>query len=334
MLRYCPMLSLSVLILAGGPSRCDVSVATGKPVHALPLAFNVSLVDGWHRSLRENVDGYGAVDLASVTVILSGDSAPDASVMTLESSMGLGCVREPRQHRGTAGVVADQILKDSDRADALILVIEASASPVVDLGPMFARASSASRGSQACVIGESELGRYCGVCMCDRESFGLVPEIGFFDLKEQFLPLLRSTGRKIESVTIAPRALRLRSRADWLAIVEVWASRTLIDGEAGMGDFGLAPSSGHREDGVCVIEPGAVTRGAIISSSIIMAGAVVEPGAVVARSVVGPGAVIAADSVVVDAVVPARQIVESRRSRSSGPAGARRQKNIIGLGGS
>ena len=167
----------------------------------------------------------------------------------------------------------------------------------------------------------------------DRESFSLVPDVGFFDLKEQFLPLLRSTGRVIESVTIAPRALRLRSRAEWLAIVEAWARSSFGVREAEMVDSESALPSDHREDGVCVIEPGAVTRGAVISSSIIMAGAVLEPGAVVAPSVIGPGAVIAAGSVVVDAVVPARARVDSKRGRMSHSSGPRWQQGVATMGG-
>ncbi len=276
--------------------------------------------------------GFASMRLNSVTLISSSDPDPLLSADSCGSQIGLRLVRESRRHRGTAGVVADMLLKDSDCADGLALVVEASASPLVDMGPMFALALRPYAGPQTCVLGESALGRHCGVCLCDRESFSLVPDLGFFDFKEQFLPLLRSKGWEIESVKIAPRALRLRSRAEWLAIVGAWARRFSEDCEAGTVESESMPLSGHREDGVCVIEPGAVTRGAVIASSIIMAGAVVEAGAVVARSVIGPGAVIAAGSVVVDAVVPVGARVDSNSLRISDPSGSRLQRRIAAMG--
>ncbi len=328
-----PMRDLSVFILAGGPSRSDVPVLVERALHALPLASNVSLLDGWCRSLTNSVVGLDAVRLDSMKVISSVDQAFSPSVSGGGIRSRLRLVRESRQHRGTAGVVADQLREESDRADGMVLVVEASASPVVDLGPMLALASRAEAGSQGCVLGQSELGRYCGVCLCDRESFSLVPDVGFFDLKEQFLPRLRSAGRVIKSVSVAPRAFRLRSRREWLAIVEAWARWSSGVCEAGMIDSESTSPPDHREDGVCVIEPGAVIREAVISSSIIMAGAVVESGAIVARSVIGPGAVIAAGSVVVDAVVPARGRVDSNRMRMSDPAGLRLPRGIATMGG-
>jgi hypothetical protein len=327
------MCDLAVFILAGGPYRSDVSVSVERALYALPLASNASLLDGWCRSLAGPALGLDAVRLDSVTVISSADQAFSPSVSGGGVGSRLRLVRESRQHRGTAGVVADQLREKSDRADGMVLVVEASASPVVDLGPMLALASRASAGSRTSILGQSELGRYCGVCLCDQESFTLVPDVGFFDLKEQFLPQLRSAGGAINAVTIAPRALRLRSRREWLAIVEAWAQCAFGVGEGGMGDSESTSPPEHREDGVCVIEPGAVIREAVISSSIIMAGAVVESGAIVARSVIGPGAVIAAGSVVVDAVVPARGRVDSNRMRVSDPAGLRLPRGIANMGG-
>ncbi len=311
------MAELSIFILAGGPSQNDVHMAIGRSIPSLPLASGVSVLEGWCRSLHRSMNGIGSVDLGPVRMISSDDSDLPSSVMGEGSIADLCCVRESRRHRGTAGVVADQLMVEPGGADGLVLVIEASASPVVNLGPMLARASHTTSGSHICVLGASELGRYSGVCVCDRESFSLVPDVGFFDLKEQLLPLLRIRGQVIESVTISPRALRLRSRVGWLKIVEAWATRSVDDCEAGAVDCTSRIPFVHREDGVCVIEPGAVIREAVISSSIIMAGAVVESGAVVARSVIGPDAVIAAGSVVVDAVVPARARVESNTKRMS-----------------
>ncbi len=299
-----------------------------RSLYSLPLASNTSLLDGWCRSVAGPADGLDAVHLDSVTVILSADQDSPPSVSGGGASARLRLVRESRQHRGTAGVVNDQLREESDCADGMVLVVEASASPVVDLGPMLALASRAAAGLPTCVLGASELGRYCGVCLCDWGAFSHVPDVGFFDLKEQFLPLLRSSGRVIETVTIAPRALRLRSRTEWLAIVEAWARWSSGALGGGMIDSGSTSPPDHREDGVCVIEPGAVIREAVIISSIIMAGAVIEPGAVVARSVIGPGARISAGSKVVDTIVPAGASVDSNRMRMSAQPGSRWQRGI------
>ncbi len=323
--------NLSVYILSGGPSQASRFSSLGVAVHKLPVSSELTMLDAWCRSICRSISGLVSVDLGSMTVVLSEE--PDQILATGQNGTfsDLHHVCELRRHRGTAGVVADQVLKDSDR-DGFILVVEASASPVVDLRPMLAVLSRLAARSQACVLSESELGRYCGVCLFDRQSFSLVPDVGFFDLKEQFLPLLRSKGRLIESVTIAPRALRLQSRAAWLAIVEAWGRLSSEDRAAGLIESEPPFRSDHRENGVCVIESGAVVRGAVIISSIIMAGAVVESGAVVARSVIGPGAVIAAGSVVVDAVVPVGARVDSNSLRISDPSGSRLQRRIAAMG--
>ncbi len=327
------MRDLSVFILAGGPLRSDLSLAVGRGLHTLPLASNASLLEGWSHSLAGSVVGLDTVHLDSVTVISSADQDSLPPVRGEDMIPRLRLIRDSRQHRGTAGVVADQLLEESARPDGMVLVVEASASPMVDLGTMLAMGSSATSGSQMCLLGQSELGRYCGVCLCDRESFALVPDVGFFDLKEQFLPQLRSAGRVIKSLTIAPRALCLRSRAEWISIVEAWARWSSGVREGGVIDSESTSPPDHREDGVCVIESGAVVREAVISSSIIMAGAVVESGAVVARSVIGPDAVITAGSVVVDAVVPARARVESNRMRMSVPSSVRLSRRNAAMGG-
>ncbi len=199
---------------------------------------------------------------------------------------------EARAHRGTAGTIADWCVASNleEKEVEWILLIEGSASPAVDLSCL---AKAISEESEFDVIlGISELDRHCGCMLIRRSVFEHVPDLGFFDLKEQLLPVIRETGGRIGGEVIATRALRISDQTSWLQILAAWnARRSSKDGPGSASGERRKPS---------LIMPGARTEGAEIIGSIILNGAVVEPGAVVARSVIASGVRIPAGTVVTD----------------------------------
>lgn len=304
------MWDVDVIFLAGGPRRSPLERQTGWPLHLLPIGEDRNLLVEWRSAIEEAFAESMQMRAGSWQILLSHGQE---SWPTLDLS-GVSSVVETRPHRGTAGALRDN-QSHAGGGSELLLVVELSASPVgVELGPLLENGNAVRVSPCTCVVGESSLGRYCGVALCHRSAFELVPEVGFFDFKEQLLPAIRAAGGEIHPVVIADRARRIRTRPEWLEAVTAWqeirARSELCDDRSSR----VVRQGGGRS----LIDPRAVTAGATIVSSIIMDGAVVEPGAVVARSMIGPGMHVQAgariiDSMVADPVV-GRAVLQRRES--------------------
>lgn len=207
---------------------------------------------------------------------------------------------ERRSHRGTAGVLRDTIDTSAAGNDWLI-VLEASACPAVELGHMIE--SFLEHGGIH--LGISELDRYAGVMILPVRLMSVIPEVGFFDLKEQFLNECIRRGETITGVTIARRAIRVHDRESVLLAVSEWGKK---QGEKQSTD------SGAKTQGFCAIAPTAKVLGATIVSSVILPGAVVEPEAVVARSIIGSNQRVRSGRVVSDRVISTRPTSRRREA--------------------
>ncbi len=210
------------------------------------------------------------------------DGAPNWHVMT-----------DRWPNRGSAGVVRDWDLSVGRTASAeWVCVADGSACPALDLARMF----QCVRTGADCVLAASQLDRYCGCMLVRRKWLQEIPESGFFDLREQFLGRLSAVGAKISSVVVARRSLGSRTRSSWLSSVEAWHAFSVARG----GTVLQSKSGVYRRDGMCVVCPDAIVRGAVIDSSIVLGRATIQPDAVVARSIIAPGAVVRSGEVVVD----------------------------------
>lgn len=293
------MIVVDVVVLAGGPAPPPAAAAIGRPVWSLPIASDCSILEGWMLTVRRALAGVPNVALGDAVVIVSEHEMGGFGRSLLRHDLSVHFAKEMRPHRGTAGVVADEVSQGRFLGSERILILEASASPAVDAGVLLKRGLLGGKvGNNRCVVGESRLGRYCGVAFCDRSLFDRVPGVGFFDLKEQLLPEIGGAGGKIDAVKVADRARRVRSRAEWLGAVQAWHEFT--GRSASVGERRLAPSEGGSDQ--CVISTTASICGATVVSSIVMDEAVVEPGAIVARSIIGPGMRVRAGARIIDAV--------------------------------
>ena len=276
---------MSVVLLAGGPNPLAISQSVGIQIWELPIERELGFAEAWDQKFNE-------AGLEPVTQDLLASVSDNDLPNPVTSNSRWRFHVETRAHRGTAGTIADWcVARNLDEKEVeWILLIEGAASPAVDLSRLFKAISKKS--DFDVILGISELDRHCGCMLIRRSVLEHVPDLGFFDLKEQLLPVIRESGGRIGGEVIARRALRISDQSSWLQILAAWnANQSSKDGPGSGSGERLKPS---------LIMPEARTEGAEIIGSIILNGAVVEPGAVVARSVVASGVRIPADTVVTD----------------------------------
>ena len=285
---------IKVCILAGGPRLAKLSRAVGVPTAGFPIAAQVPLVKAWR------VDSSG-VEIIGRPVLICSNECDNPEEFGIPMSPGIEVVYEQRSHRGTGGVVFDWVHAEPDSADPAhedyshVLVLEASAYPGADLGKLFNMASDP---EYAAVLGISELGRPAGCTIIRRDLIGLIPDRGFFDLKEQWLSAAVGSGKRVGACSVVERAIRIQTLGDWIAAITAFKASLPSDG------IRLASAA----TGVSCVDPTAVTEGAFLSSAVVMKDAVVEPGAVVVRSAIGPGVIVSSREIIVDRVVSTSSI--------------------------
>jgi glycosyltransferase involved in cell wall biosynthesis len=206
---------------------------------------------------------------------------------------------EPRPLRGPAGVLHD--VCRTAPPDAHVLVVEAARFAEVSL--VDALREHAERRADVTVVvnaDETFAGAYVIRCGALRE----VPDIGFVDLREQWLGRMTQAGAEI-IVHRLPGAglLPLRTRRQFLH-----AACIAGDTKPALADD-LEPRCAVLPEGASVgatvVCPGAmIGPGATVIDSILMPGAVVHANALVVRSLVGANASVDAGVELIETVVP------------------------------
>jgi hypothetical protein len=217
------------------------------------------------------------------------------------SSLGVGgrlfeLFPDQAAYRGPAGVVRDAT-RDLPR-DAQVLVVEASRLALTPIRPLL---EAHHRLGCDVTVGTNPDASPAGLFVLRVETLDQVSDVGFVDLKEQFLSKLVAAGRDIRVHVLAPPAMgAFRTRAEFLAAVlsseQATADHPVARG-ASPGPVALA-----RE---CFVDPTAY-----VAHSVIGPGARVESGAVVVRTIVMAGAVVPAGASISDAVVTRAGVVK------------------------
>ena len=291
---------VAVVMLVGGPKTMPICDQVGTPLWNLPLEEDLDVIEAWSGRLLKA--GFETV-CQDLLVSVSTSDVPRRQLTNSHWDLQV----ETRAHRGTAGTIADWCaVRKFDQEDVeWILLIEGSASPAVDLSPF--RLAAANDSEFEVILGASELDRHCGCMLLRRRVFDLVPALGFFDLKEQLLPVIRESGGRIGVEVVAERALRISDQASWLQALSVWRALNTRPGSEDRARRSMPNQS--------LIMPGARIDGAEIIQSIILSGAVIEPGAVIARSVVASGVRVSAGTVVSDVVLGIDRKSRVRKTR-------------------
>ena len=197
--------------------------------------------------------------------------APDAMSVSYQ---------EDAMPRGAAGAVRDAAAASD--ADTFV-VAEGTAIPNVDLRELL-EAHRAS-GAIATVVGYSASGRdggdgiqvASGIYVFNREALSAVPLRGFHDIKENLLPQLYRSGKRVLAYTARSSNPRVMGASSYLAANEWMVDQLISRGE---------PLEGYRRSGESLIHNDAVVaENAVLVGPVLVApGARVLPNAVI----VGP----------------------------------------------
>jgi len=341
---------VQIIMLAGAIRPSPLQAAISRPVLSLPLgvgehAAPSTVLDAWlraFRSLRER---------CIVTIVVKSERDRE-SLERLASMNGsrefeIEVVRDPSDWRGAAGVARD-VAHDTS-ADGVALVVEAACLPPRSIDPILARLDARTDA----VVGSTERFEPAGVYAFRRSVFGRVPDVGYFDIKEQLISKLTTGASSVRLSVITERHVRLRRREEYLDAVRGQLARNgsssgpdangradgppspaaRLNGRHSHGKRDVHPAA--RLIGACVIEPGAtIGAGAVINESAVLSGAEVGAGAVVSRCVIDEGAHVAEGGRVVETVVGGRALIATgrggaRRSSAASAAPRGRFTNVM-----
>ncbi|MCH7646278.1 MAG: biotin/lipoyl-binding protein, partial [Nitrospinae bacterium] len=164
-------------------------------------------------------------------------------------------VAEPTSWRGTGGLLGDMSRDISP--DNVVVLIETNCLPPPSLEPLLRALED---GETMGVVGAGTDHEPAGIYAFDHAAISLIPEIGYYDLKEQLLPALNGIGRPVRLARMTERIIRLRDRSGYLQAVQVSLQRGGPDGPRSRCSPLATVSPLARIAGRCIIERGVVVE--------------------------------------------------------------------------
>lgn len=270
------------IILAGSLSHSLLRKQMGRPVSALPVSREHSVLSAWHQKVIAADPG------GSQMLLISSENENPMNTMLVPLD-GVDVLVDRRKHRGVAGVIRDAILEQRQSADSNpILVVEATANPSASIE----RLLEAHRANRSDItFGMDEHQHYAGCLVMRRQVLELVPDLGYFDLKEQLAQAVRSDGGRLSSAKVVRRAVRIHSLQAWRIAVDEWAS-----------DANAMEESTNDRALRSIVDPRVRAIDGRVIDSIIMEHATISEGSIIARSAVGPNAFVPPGIRVIDSV--------------------------------
>lgn len=266
------------VIYAGGLQASPLQALSPISVLDLMLTERATVLETLLARVAEACAGSGKS--LPVTVVW-GQPVPEPSMPTSLAGLDVRVTREASAWRGSAGVLADVCKPFA--SDATILVLEGARWLAVPLLPML---EAHARRDAHITVARNPDATPAGAYLVRRSTLDAVPQLGYLDLKEQFMGKFTGTPRGVHVHALPhPGAAPLRTLEDFLA-----AARAA----SGAGN---APGASVRS------AQAAIAPDATVANSVVMAEARIESGAVVARSIVLKGAVVSQGTEIVDAVV-------------------------------
>ncbi len=273
------------VILAGSEFATPIEQMVERSILDFPVRGATTACEMWSEIISESVSVSQRISM------LFGSSGILQNLKAQAGDPRFDRYIDPRSNRGTAGALADhwKSLSAETRDVEYMIVIDRSACPPHSLERFLVALS----GDADVLVGVSEFDRLAGVLAIRPSILDFVPEVGYFDLKEQALQAALQAGLKVATEIVVPRAIRLNSVKGWIDAVKFHLSRS-------------AEQNGRVNlRGACV-DPDADVGNAAIIDSIVMNNVQIHDEAVVARSVICEGVVIPAGTRVVDSVVTRR----------------------------
>ena len=279
--------SVTAVMLAGRIRPSPLRDALNVHALCMPVGARGTLLDAWLETLGL-VPGMDEI----LVVVNTTEEANSVNSVAGERSKRHGSgprvriIAEPAAWRGAAGILRD--VTDHLPDDSIVIVCEAKRLPPHSLQPLMDAWTSI--GDLSGVVGVcGDENEPAGVSAFARAALELIPRVGYFDMKEQFLPAVCREGGKVVTARICDVVRGLTDLDSYLNT----ARRSL---ENGWGNGSLIRASDKASisgsailDGFCIIEDAAVIEdGAVVHDSVVLRGATVGGGAVVSRSIVGP----------------------------------------------
>lgn len=295
----------AALILCGGLKPPPLEAALGAPLLPLPQTPDRTLLQCW----------LDAFDQASVPA--------DARVLLTDDEKWLGRaepvstitpLHDSGPYRGPAGVLRDAV-DHLDPAGCCVIVESSRMLESVNALPDLIQAHGRRR--DTVTVATNPDGSFAGLFVADREVINLIPNIGFIDIKEQWLPAAMKAGSRIVSHRLSGLCSSARTSGGYLAALR---RRGWFDQPGDSRVIGRDPARmyGTPYGGSLIFRTARVADDAVVSCSAVSDRAEIGPGAVVVRSIVGPGATIAKGEVIVDTVIPAADELSHRSTDRRG----------------
>ena len=274
---------VNAVILVGGPGQSALREIAGHPVSLLPVPGTQHFLYTWLKTLLK-------VDAVSKVDVLTG-RPEDLRVLTTATRnwdakhLGqTGVYADRENHRGTAGALKDFMTSLQYRED--LLVIEGNRLPPENPKLLFDHEYD-----RQDVIGSlgrtSEYGP-SGMMLVKNRILDLIPDIGFFDLKEQLIPRALERGERIIVRGIGGEGNRLSDADSYLNCISALRSREGVT----------------HGDGSCIDEDTEIHPTAIVSGDTLIDRNVrIQHGAMIENSAVLEGALIGSDCLIVESVV-------------------------------
>ncbi|MCL4211574.1 MAG: hypothetical protein HRU76_14775 [Phycisphaeraceae bacterium] len=302
------MRHVKVIMLTGAMRPSPLQSAIGRPVASLPLGDGCALFDAWLKALKSV--GH-PIDLIVATNL--DQEIPALRELAREAAArapwvrSIEVVRDPRDWRGSAGVVRD-LLNPRLEDDDTIMVVEAGCLPPASLK----QALETRTGSTWVVVGATSGLAPAGVFACGMEALREAPDVGYCDLKEQLIPRLIRRGVDVRAAIVAEELIRLRDLDSYLRAVSAWSRQGRVDDRR--------EDRPWRELGACVVEDGAeIDIGVILKDTVVLRGARVGAAAVLNGCLVTGAAVVEPGERAADRILTAPSLSNGRRSRRERP---------------
>jgi hypothetical protein len=288
----------SCILLAGGLVPSPLAKLTHQLTLELWLTAKETVFGRWCDVLDHLAVNAG-IDHPSIRVVHSGPPYEPTHALT-DPRFEVRTLAEPDEFRGPAGVLRD--ITKNDPPDSVILVAEAARYIAGTLSQLL---QDWSVHKPDVLVACTPDGAPAGITLVKSSALNLVPDTGFMDIKEQWLPRCIESGMKIwTSSTRNFMPFPLRTLDQFLAASAVAAGKPCPISSTIPVLGPLRPVT-KTEDKSRIADDAKVARDAVVADAVVMPGSKIGSGAIVVRSLVCPGAVVPTGAVVVDSVVAA-----------------------------
>lgn len=279
----------NAIIFVGGPGQSILRRAAGHPVCLLPVPGKSSILHSWIDALKVNT----GVRSISVVTGRPEDVEPIKShVDSYDSVEGLeiSIHADEASHRGTAGALKD-FIRDRPEFES-VLFIEGNRLPPEYAEKLFIEEFLSD--DVVGILGKSSEDETAGMILMKKRMLDLVPDLGFFDFKEQLIPRVLESGLRILVREITRRSIRFSTPSKYLKQLTELSRSKSCDGR---GPFVSKSAKVH---------PSSVLGGNVIVGDNVT----IKAGCLVQDSVILDGCEIGADSTLVRSIITRNTKVE------------------------